>query len=153
MVRAQGKFTEEQLKARFYYDLGPDSVDVSSYPKEQQANYAVFAKTCAQCHTLARPIHAPIIERKDWKRYVDRMHVKATIKSDVKMTKADSKAVLEFLAYDSKVRKMDRRAEFEFKTNELKALFKKVETERSKRQIEEGRKKSRQGSPYVGDRP
>src|SRR5687768_15958120 len=48
-------FSEEELKALYYYDLGPKEIDVSDYPAKQQENYAVFRKACSHCHTLARP--------------------------------------------------------------------------------------------------
>ena len=38
-------------------DTGPDSVDVSKYPPDQQANYKVFKSRCSHCHTLARPLN------------------------------------------------------------------------------------------------
>lgn len=41
------------------WDKGPATIDVSSYPPEQQDNYKLFSARCARCHTLARPINAP----------------------------------------------------------------------------------------------
>src|SRR3990172_9822175 len=70
------RFSAEQFEARFYYDLGAAEIDISSYPKKQQDGYAVFARTCSQCHTLARPINAPFAVRKDWERYIQRMHIR-----------------------------------------------------------------------------
>ena len=38
-------------------DAGPDRLDVSSYPPDQQARYPLFVSKCSRCHTLARPIN------------------------------------------------------------------------------------------------
>ena len=147
------KFTSEQLRASFYYDLGPAEIDVSSYPREQQANYSIFAKTCSQCHTLARPINAPIIKREDWKRYVHRMHLKTKLRSRIEISKEEAKTVVDFLAYDSQLRKIDRKDEFQTKTKELKALFRQVQVGKAKLQVEESKKRARQSAPYTGDKP
>lgn len=141
---AAEKFTKEQLNARFYYDLGPAEADVSSYPQAQKDNYGVFARNCSQCHTLARPINAPIVSRKDWKRYVQRMHLKTKVSSGTAISKEDAKAIVDFLAYDSKVRKVDRKAGFAAKTAELQRLFEDVKKERGRLQAEEDRKKARE---------
>ncbi len=50
-----------------------DRVDVSSYPAEIQAAYAVFAQRCSRCHTLARPLNAHLEDPEHWVRYVTRM--------------------------------------------------------------------------------
>lgn len=108
-------------------DFGPDSVDVSGYPKDLQQNYKVFKFKCATCHTIARPINSQFLELsaaeqkkeqklnpdlfKDkkiahvedaiWNRYVKRMMVKpgCPVKGE------DGKKIWEFLAYDSRLRK------------------------------------------------
>lgn len=54
-------------------DSGPDTIDVSDYPKEMRKNYALFAKKCSKCHSLARPINARINNPRWWKRYVRKM--------------------------------------------------------------------------------
>lgn len=150
---AGGKFTKVQLDARFHYDLGPAEVDVSSYPKEQQENYAIFAQTCSQCHTLARPINAPIVKREDWERYVRRMHLHSKIKAGTVVTREAAAAIVGFLAYDSKVRKVERKTDFEAKDKKLRRLFEEVKRERSRLQIEEDKRKARPAPPYTGDRP
>lgn len=53
-------------------DNGPDSIDVSSYPPEQQKRYPVFAVKCAKCHPLARTINSHF-GVSEWKRYMKRM--------------------------------------------------------------------------------
>jgi len=53
-------------------DDGPDRVDVSSYPAEQQARYPVFMQKCAKCHPAARAINSRF-DSSDWKRYMKKM--------------------------------------------------------------------------------
>lgn len=53
-------------------DSGPDKVDVSGYPQEQQKRYAVFEKKCAKCHPVARAINSRF-NASEWKRYMKRM--------------------------------------------------------------------------------
>ena len=108
-------------------DMGPDSIDVSSYPPEHKKTYAMFKFKCAACHTIARPINSQFLELsleeqakwkkqdpdlfKDkkivqvedgmWERYVKRMMAKpgCPVKGE------DGKKVWQFLVYDSKARK------------------------------------------------
>lgn len=151
---AKSKFTLEQLKARFYMDLGPNTVDVASYPKNVQDGYQVFANACSQCHTLARPINASEVSREDWDKHVRRMHEKTLAYGWwTKFGKDDAKKILDFLAYDSKVRKVDGKAAFEKRTEELKALLAEVEAERARLQLDEGRREARPEPPYTGAKP
>lgn len=145
-------FTEKQLGAMFYYDLGPEEIDVSSYPEKQRENFAVFAKTCSQCHTLARPINVPIVEKKDWDRYINRMHQRAKVRK-AKIPKQEVAAILDFLIYDSQVRKADGKASFEKRTEELKQLFEEVKKERARLQLEEDKGKTLPAAPYTGEKP
>jgi cytochrome c5 len=146
---AGDKLTDEQLKAKFYNDLGPATIDVSAYPKQQQDNYAVFAKTCAQCHTLARPINASLIKREDWKRYISRMHLKTKVTSGTSITKEEAATIADFLTFDAKIRKVDGKAAFDAQTDRLKKLFKDVEAERSSRQKNQDEKKVKE-APMPG---
>lgn len=50
-----------------------DRLDVSKYSPELQGDYAVFARRCSRCHTLARPLNAQIRDPQHWVRYVTRM--------------------------------------------------------------------------------
>ena len=148
--RAQERFTSEQREARFYYDLGPKEVDVTAYPKEQQENYRSFAKTCSQCHTPARALNSPLIAREDWRRFIKRMHAKTKQSSGAAIGKEAAKAAIEFLAYDSQVRKIKDKAAFAAKTSELKALFVEVRRERARMQVESDKKKIQESAPYTG---
>ena len=53
-------------------DSGPDKIDVSGYPAEQQRRYPVFEKKCAKCHPVARAINSRF-NASEWKRYMKRM--------------------------------------------------------------------------------
>ncbi len=144
-----GRFTPRQLEAQFPSDLGADTVDVSGYPKTQQENYKAFASVCSRCHTLARPINSPMTERADWRRYVKRMHVRSKIQSDKTFDKEQAKNIIEFLAYDSRVRKVEQKAAFDAETARLRKLFVEVRAQRERLQIESDAKKAK---PY-GDQP
>ena len=59
-----------------------------------------------------------------WKRYVHRMHVKMESRS-VLPSPDDENRILDFLVYDSKVRKADKSEEFQAQQEKLKKLFEK----------------------------
>ncbi len=85
----------------FSADNGPDSIDVSKYPKDQQEAYKVFAQKCSTCHTLARPINIDYATPAEWDKTVNTMRHKphAGISEDT------AKTIENFLIYDSSVRK------------------------------------------------
>jgi mono/diheme cytochrome c family protein len=81
-------------------DKGPDKVNVSAYPAEQQKGYKVFTEKCSKCHSIARPINTTMTDP-EWSRYVKRMmHKPNSGISDVQ-----GKTIYEFLAYDQENRK------------------------------------------------
>ena len=84
-------------------EKGSKTIDVSKYPKEMQENYKVFAKTCAKCHSLARPINSSYVLPDEWERYIKRMKRKPASG----IGSSDAKAIYEFLVYDSQVRKKE----------------------------------------------
>jgi len=81
-------------------DKGPDKVNVSAYPAEQQKSYKVFADKCSKCHTIARPINTTMTQP-EWARYVKRM----MHKPNSGISDSQGKAIYEFLAYDQDTRK------------------------------------------------
>lgn len=107
---------------RFYYDLGPATVDVSAYPEAQRANYKLFLSVCGTCHSTARPLNAPYVSAEDWRRYENRMHVKMENQA-ILLSEENHERIIEFLIYDSKVRKVSRGAEFQAGQEKLKKLF------------------------------
>ncbi len=114
--------TERRKAALFYSDLGPDTVDVSTYPSDIKRDYTVYAQACARCHTLARSINAPYVNRAWWEFYVASMRVRAKLHGEP-LTKQEVRSILDFLEYDSKNRKVARAAEFETNRSELKRRF------------------------------
>jgi cytochrome c553 len=81
-------------------DKGPATLNVSSYPPEQQKSYHLFAEKCAKCHTLARPINTTMTDQ-EWARYVKRM----MHKPNSGINDNQGKAIYEFLSFDQKTRK------------------------------------------------
>ena len=120
---------ERRVAALFYSDLGPDTVDVSRYPAQQQRNYEAYARVCSSCHTLARSINAPWVNRRWWDFYVSQMWVRARIQRE-KLSDDEINATLDFLEYDSHLRKVEHAAEFERLRLVLKRRFEKALDER-----------------------
>ncbi|HEY1255082.1 MAG TPA: hypothetical protein VGF01_09910 [Terracidiphilus sp.] len=81
-------------------DKGPDKVNVSSYPPEQQKDYKIFVEKCSKCHTIARPINTAMATT-EWSRYVKRM----MHKPNSGISDSQGKAIFDFLAYDQVNRK------------------------------------------------
>ena len=106
----------------FYSDLGPETIDVSAYPSQQRENYAVYARACSRCHSLARSINAPYVARGWWEFYMTNMRLRGSL-AGRPFSKEETKAVLDFLDYDSRVRKVEHAADFEKSTGELKRRF------------------------------
>lgn len=128
---------------RFYYDLGPRAVDVADYPPAQRRRYAVFARVCARCHTLARPINSPLASRGDWRRYVRRMSLRAAAYSKPAIGREEADEIVEFLTYDAQRRKLDAKADFERHTVSLKAAFADAGRDARRRREAEDRLKAR----------
>lgn len=81
-------------------DKGPNIINVSSYPPEQQKAYKVFAEKCSKCHTIARPINTTMT-RTEWEMYVKRM----MHKPNSGISSNQGKEIFDFLAYDQQTRK------------------------------------------------
>lgn len=93
--------TEEKT---FEADNGPDTIDVSAYPKQMQDYYKVFAKKCSKCHTLARPINTDFPIDK-WQRYVKRM----MRKPGSGITKSTGKKIYLFLKYYTEQKQAEKK--------------------------------------------
>jgi hypothetical protein len=114
---------EERLAtAQFYSDLGPDTIDVSGYPAQQRYEYGVFVRACSACHTLARAINAPYASRGWWEFYMLGMRARSRL-AGRRLTRDERRAVLDFLEYDSRVRKVEHAREFDALTEVLKSRF------------------------------
>jgi hypothetical protein len=113
---------QERQDVLFYSDLGPNQIDVSTYPSEQRQNYAVYARACSRCHGLARSINAPYTSRGWWEFYMTGMRMRGRV-AGRPFSREEIKAVLDFLEYDSRVRKVEHAAAFDKSTEELKRRF------------------------------
>jgi len=81
-------------------DKGPDKINVSAYPAEQQKNYKVFLDKCSKCHTIARPINTSM-STVEWERYVKRM----MHKPNSGISDSQGKVIFEFINFDQTTRK------------------------------------------------
>ena len=81
-------------------DKGPDKIDISAYPPEQQSAYKLFSSKCSKCHTVARPINTTMT-REQWEMYVKRM----MHKPNSGINGNQGKAIFDFLLYDQQTRK------------------------------------------------
>ncbi len=106
----------------YYSHLGPDTIDVSRYPSKQQYQYQVFSRVCSQCHTLARAINAPKVGRSYWEFYLARMRLYSRFARQP-VSAQEKDAILDFLDYDTRERKVKRSAQFEALTRELKKRY------------------------------
>lgn len=129
---------EQRAKeALFYSDMGPDSIDVSAYPAQQRYEYGVYSSACARCHTLARSVNSPLVGRGWWEFYMLGMRVRSR-RAGRPLTKDETAAILDFLEYDSRVRKVEKAREFDALTEELKVRFARSIDERM-RALQHGR--------------
>jgi len=81
-------------------DKGPNTINLSTYPPEQQKAYKLFTSKCSKCHTIARPINTTMT-LPEWERYVKRM----MHKPNSGISDKQGKDIYEFLAYDQVHRK------------------------------------------------
>ncbi|MCM2304789.1 MAG: hypothetical protein NDJ72_08810 [Elusimicrobia bacterium] len=115
--------TEDLPRTLYYADLGPDTIDVEDYPAQQKFNYGFFRLQCARCHTLARAVNSPAQSRAYWHFHLVRMSLHSRLQREGPIPPDQVKAVLDFLEYDARVRKIDDRKRFEARTEELKRRF------------------------------
>lgn len=116
--------TLENVAATLYYsDLGPEEIDVSGYSTQQKYNYEIFRRECSACHTLARAVNSPTQSRAYWHFHLARMSLHSRVNRAGPLPKEDLKHVLDFLEYDSRIRKVEHRKDFEERTEELKRRF------------------------------
>jgi heterodisulfide reductase subunit B len=141
--------TSKDFNFKFPSDLGPATVDVSHYPPAIQEDYKVFLAACSVCHTTARPLNSNIIVEKDWKRFVHRMHVKMENRG-IDLAADDLKRIVQFLAYDSKIRKIQHKEKFQTEQKYLSYLFDELSKERERLIEEETKRLPKKETPYVG---
>lgn len=147
------KFTDQQLAAQMPEDLGPDRIDVSKYPAEHRAAYALLEERCTKCHTLARVINSDFVDAGTWNRFLHRMHGKFENRFDAKLLSADeARRLVGLLEYDARERKVKGRKAFYEQKDRLNALYAEVSAERERLQREQGAEQARESAPYVGDK-
>lgn len=129
---ADRDFTKKELQSIFYADLGPEEIDVSGYPEAQQRGYRVFQDACSRCHTPARALFSPTASRSGWKEYARRMKGQARWER-VPLSDNELDAVVDFLVFDGRKRKIEGREEFERTTRELQLRFWETIEERMRR--------------------
>lgn len=122
--------TELQKQTALYdSDLGPETVDVSSYPFQQRYNYRLYSAACSRCHSLARSINSPLASRTWWEFYVTSMRARGSL-SGRPLSREEREAVLDFLEYDGRERKLKGAKEFEKLRAELRRRFEALMDER-----------------------
>ena len=109
-IAAAAPLSAQSSNVTLPQDKGPASVNVASYPPEQQKAYKLFSDKCSKCHTLARPINTTMADP-DWARYVKRM----MHKPNSGISDSQGKLIYDFLAYDQETRK-DKNASAFFKS-------------------------------------
>jgi len=133
LAAEQGPIQKDELLARMPADLGSATVDVSSYPLPQQMSYKLFLDRCSGCHTPARAINSRIATREDWQHFVSLMHGRLLSGAMSESWKTDeSRAIIDFLAYDSQVRKTAHPQEFESLQIRLAERFKLMQIEKER---------------------
>ena len=103
IVRADDTNLDDATKARIAkFEQGPATIDVSNYPQKIQDIYTdVFSQKCMQCHRLSRPINSDYALPSEWDSYVKlMMH-----KPGSGINNGDARKIIDFLIYDSSVRK------------------------------------------------
>lgn len=101
-----------------------EGIEPSKLPSEIQGDYAVFARRCSKCHSLARPLQSGIYNDEFWAHYVARM--RAMPGSGI--TAEDEVQILRYLRYYAAEQRKLRGEEDDKK----KAEEKKVEEEFNK---------------------
>ena len=69
---------------------------------------------------------------------------------EIPLEEKDAKQIIEFLVYDSKVRKIDGKKQFESQQESLKKLFEEVSKEHERVIGEETKRLPKKETPYVG---
>lgn len=140
--------TDAEAKAVYPADLGPATIDVSAYPPEQKASYGLFLRKCSICHTPARAINSPLVHYKDWEHYSALMMARHRDRFNVeRWPKAELERISRFLAFDAKIRKVDRAEEFSNLQSRLRKRFKDVQEEKRKRAL---KLEGQPPRPYTG---
>jgi hypothetical protein len=91
-------FAADPPKAEFDpRDVGPDALNVSEYPADQQRRYKIMEAKCVKCHPLARTLNSRF-NSQQWKRYMKRM----LRRPNSGINEEQAQQVYEFLKFHSK---------------------------------------------------
>jgi hypothetical protein len=82
---------------------GLPAEQVATFAPDVRASYELFTRRCSRCHSLARPLTAPIGDREHWSRYVTRMRRQPSSG----ISPADAEDILVFLEHWSRLRAAD----------------------------------------------
>jgi hypothetical protein len=74
-----------------------EGLDPMQLPADTRGDYAVFARRCSKCHSLARALHSGIQEDSGWIAYVARMRRQP----GSGIARSDVAPILRFLHYYS----------------------------------------------------
>jgi hypothetical protein len=77
-------------------DFGPDHIDVSGYPPDQQKKYEYYSTKCNKCHPLARSVNAKY-NPTEWKRYMKKM----LRRPNSNINEEQAKLIYDFLKFHS----------------------------------------------------
>ena len=143
--------TDQEKKAQMPADLGKPTIDVSNYPAAQKANYELFQQKCSACHTSARALYSSFTTHEEWEHYVTIMNGRFQSREMKPDWKADEgRRIIDFLTYDSQVRKINQRPAFQDMCRQLAHRFEEVQKQRA----EEAKHHPIQPSaPYTGANP
>ncbi|HTN52423.1 MAG TPA: hypothetical protein VML50_08495 [Anaeromyxobacter sp.] len=73
---------------------GEETIDVSTYPPEQQVRYLLFERKCSKCHSLSMALGSgDTLPR--WKRYLAQM----SRRPEAGLSEAQGQEILEFLRF------------------------------------------------------
>ena len=103
VIHADDGNLDDATKARIAkFEQGSSTIDVSKYPQKIQDIYTdIFSQKCMQCHRLSRPINSDYALPSEWESYVKlMMH-----KPGSGINNGDARKIVDFLIYDSSVRK------------------------------------------------
>jgi hypothetical protein len=71
------------------------SVDPSTLPEDLREPYALFEVRCSKCHTIARPLNAPVRDATHWELYITRMRRQP----GSGINREDAREIMRFLVY------------------------------------------------------
>lgn len=78
-----------------------EKINVSKYPADMKSKYKLFSKKCGTCHALSVAINTDYVTQEEWEPILnDMIAVSGSL-----ISAEDAKQILEFVVYDSQVRK------------------------------------------------